>query len=150
MVRRGASLLAVAAATAAGCGSEDPPFPAACNATSVRISQALRTAPAPVALDDGTRLSACVARAREDAEIQTVSAQYTQGATALAARVAASDAAAVQLGYLIGATRRGAQRTAGIHLELLRRLEQTVALDGVSPHRRAAFRRGLAAGLRTG
>jgi hypothetical protein len=149
MVRRAASLLAVAA-TAGGCGSEDPPFPAACNATPVRIAQALGTAPAPVTLDDGTRLSACVARAREDAEIQTVSAQYTQVATALSSRVEASDAAAVQLGYLIGATRRGARRTAGIHLELLRRLDQTVGLDGVPPHRRAVFRRGLAAGLRTG
>jgi hypothetical protein len=143
-------MLVVTAAAAWGCGSEDRPLPTACAASPDRITEALRRAPAPVSLDDGTRLSACVERAREDAEIQAVGAQYTQVATALSARVPTSDTAALRLGYLIGATRQGARHTGGIHLELLRRLEQTVGLDGVPVHRRAAYRRGLAAGLRTG
>lgn len=149
MVRLAAPMLAVTAA-AWGCGREERPLPTACTAGSGQIAQALRMAPAPVALGDGTRLSVCVERARTDADIQTVGALYTQVATGLSARVPASNTAAVRLGYLIGAARRGARHTGGIHLELLRRLEQSVGLDGVPPHRRAAFRRGLAAGSRTG
>ncbi len=65
-------------------------------------------------------------------------------------RVARSDAAALQLGYLIAAARLGAQRTNGVGLELQRRLEQSVGLDGPPPARRAAFERGDAAGRHSG
>ena len=143
-------MLALATAALWGCGREERRLPAACIAGSDHIAQALRRAPAPVRLGDGTRLSACVERARSDGEIQTVGALYTQVATALAARVPASDVAAVRLGYLIGATRRGARHTTGIHEELLRRLEQSVGLNGVPRHRHRAFGAGLAAGSRTG
>jgi hypothetical protein len=71
-------------------------------------------------------------------------------ADGLAARIPSSDRAAIRLGYLIGATRRGAERTNGIHAELVRRLEQSVGVDGPPAARRAAFERGLAAGARTG
>jgi hypothetical protein len=50
--------------------------------------------------------------------------------------------AAVQLGYLLGAARRGASRS-GVHDELARRLE----MEGV---RSAAFSRGRRAGLAKG
>ncbi len=150
MVRRAVPMLAVTAAAAGGCGREERPLPAACTAGSSHIAQALRRAPAPVTLGDGTRLSMCVARARTDADIQTVGALYTEVATDLSAQVQTSNTAALRLGYLIGGARRGARRTGGVHLELVRRLEQSVGLDGVPPHRRAAFRHGLAAGSRTG
>jgi hypothetical protein len=71
-------------------------------------------------------------------------------ADGLAARAAASDTAARQLGDLIAAAGRGAARTNGVGVELQRRLEQTVGLDGPPPARRAAFERGRAAGRRTG
>ena len=65
-------------------------------------------------------------------------------------RVPASDRAAVQLGYLVGASRRGAKHTSGIHDELVRRLEQAVGVGGAPAARRAAYRRGLVAGERRG
>jgi hypothetical protein len=95
-------------------------------------------------------LSTCIERARADAEIQTVGSIYTRVADELAARARASNGAALRLGYLIGAARRGARRTSGIHEELVRRLEQTVGLGGPAPARRPSFNRGLAAGARTG
>jgi hypothetical protein len=103
-----------------------------------------------VVLGGGTRLSTCVERARTDAEIQAVGGLYTRAADDLAARIRTSDRAALRLGYLIGAARLGARRTSGIHEELVRRLEQTVGVDGPPTDRRAAFNRGLAAGRRNG
>jgi hypothetical protein len=143
-------LALVAALGAAGCRTEEPKLPASCRDQPERVAAALRVAPAPVRLPDGTRLSTCLRRARSDAELQDVGTTFTEVADVLAARVARSDAAALQLGYLIAAARRGAQRTNGVGLELQRRLEQTVPLDGPPPARRAAFERGDAAGRRSG
>lgn len=75
---------------------------------------------------------------------------YTSTADRLARSAPADDAAAIRLGYLIGATRRGATHTAGIHLELVRRLEQAAGFDGLPPARRAALGMGIAAGRRSG
>ena len=135
---------------AAGCSTQEPKLPASCRDQPDRIAAALRVAPAAVRLPDGTRLSTCLRRARSDAELQDVGITFTHVADALAMRVARSDAAALQLGYLIAAARRGAERTNGVGLELQRRLEQTVGLDGPPPARRAAFERGDAAGRHSG
>ena len=89
-------------------------------------------------------------RARSDADIQTVGTVLTRTADALAGTMARSDGAALQLGYLIGAVRKGARHTNGIHQELVRRVEQAIGLDGPPARRRAAFDRGLAAGERSG
>ncbi len=142
--------LLVLALVVAGCRTEEPKLPASCRDHPERIAAALRVAPAPVRLPDGTHLSTCLRRARSDAELQDVGINFTQVADALATRVARSDSAALQLGYLIAAARRGAERTNGVGLELQRRLEQTVGLDGPPPARRAAFDRGGEAGRRTG
>jgi hypothetical protein len=142
--------LAVLALAAGGCRTEEPKLPAACRGAPASIAAALRVAPAPVRLRDGTRLSTCLRRARSDAELQGVGLAFTSVADALAARIASSDAVAVELGYLIAAARRGAQKTNGVGLELQRRLEQSVGVDGPPPARRAAFSRGAAAGKRTG
>jgi hypothetical protein len=133
-----------------GCGTGNPAFPRGCKQGARRVASALRAAPAPVRLDDGTRLSRCVLDARADADLQTVGTVYTQVADALAARLAGSDAAAVQLGYLTGAVRRGASGTNGTATELLRRVEQAPGLDGPPERRRAAYERGIAAGRRNG
>src|SRR2546421_3094720 len=148
MPRVHALVLALLLLGAAGCSTERPKLPASCRDQPERIAAALRTAPATVRLPDGTRLSTCLQRARSDAELQDVGITFTHVADALAARVARSDAAAVQLGYLIAAARRGAERTNGVGLELQRRLEQTIGLDGPPPARRAAFARGGPAGRR--
>jgi hypothetical protein len=151
-LKRATALAAVTLATLAGCGEDDETggFPVACNDSVPAVQDALRGAPARVALTGGTKLSTCVERARTGADIQTVGALYTATADDLAAKLAGSDAAALRLGYLVGATRRGASRTSGIHDELVRRLEQSTGLDGAPPARRAAYRRGLAAGRRLG
>ncbi len=59
-----------------------------------------------------------------------------------------------ELGYLVGAVRRGAEDTAGVHAELIRRVETAARF---SPAGRplpasfeAAYRRGLRAGLEGG
>jgi hypothetical protein len=138
------------ALAAAGCGEEDRPLPAACASGPGPAVRALHAAPGPVRLAGGTKLSSCVERARSDADIQTVGSVLTAAADGLAGAMDRSDEAALQLGYLIGAVRKGARHTSGIHRELVRRVEQTIGLDGAPPPRRAAFDRGLAAGERTG
>jgi hypothetical protein len=141
---------AAAALLAAGCGEETRSPPRACDGTAASISDALARAPGRVALADGTALSTCVERARSDGDVQTIGSLYTVVARDLAGRAARSESAALQLGYLIGAVRRGASRTNGVHAELRRRIEQTLGVEGVPPQRRAAFRRGLIAGARRG
>lgn len=139
--------IVVLVAVAAGCTREpQTPWPAECSAPPREITDALRSAPGAVTLGGQTRLSDCVRYARADADMQTIGSSYTSVADDLARRAAASSQAALQLGYLIGATRRGARHTTGIHLELVRRLEQTTGIEGPGPARRAAFDRGLAAG----
>ncbi len=59
-----------------------------------------------------------------------------------------SDAAAFQLGFLIGATARGAAQAAGLQDDLAHRVAGAAGLDG-GP-RRATLLRGRAAGLRAG
>ncbi len=143
----GAAALAVAALAASGCASEDEPrLPAACNDSVPAIQAALAKAPGDVLLAGGVKLSTCVENARTGADIQTVGALYTATADALATRVARSDTAAMRLGYLVGAAKRGASRTNGIHHELVRRLESSTGLAAAPAIRRAAYRRGVAAG----
>jgi hypothetical protein len=145
-VRAAVATVAVALVVG-GCGDdEERGFPTACNDSVPAIRDALAKAPEPVKLYDGTRLSTCVERARTGADIQTLGALYTATADALVAEMPRSDAAALRLGYLVGATHRGAAGTSGLHSELIRRLENSTALDGAPPARRAAYRRGYAAG----
>ena len=131
MPRRIAALLALAALGAtAGCGSGDPPpLDAQCAVSSGVIERALARAPQPVTLSTGTRLSECVSHAQSDAELQTAG-----------------------LGYLVGAARRGAKRTAGIHAELQRRVESSarVVVDAGTAPVAGAFERGMRAGEATG
>jgi hypothetical protein len=155
MLRRLAALLAVAALgpAAAGCGADDPPpIDAACTASAAAIERALARAPAPVTLASGTRLSDCVARARSDADLQNTGSALTRAADDLAMRAERGDAqAAIGLGYLVGAARRGAKHTAGIHAELTRRMESSarVLADGGATVA-TALRRGVRAGEATG
>jgi len=109
---------------------------------------ALRAAPAPVRLADGTALSRCVDRARRDADLQTVGLELTAAAGRLAASASTADRAALRLGYLVGSAERGARHTNGIHAELVTRLEN--AATTVPADRRASFARGLRAGIAGG
>ncbi|MBS1869931.1 MAG: hypothetical protein JSS99_09730 [Actinobacteria bacterium] len=127
-----------------GCGSRRPPAQACIQAQPADVLQALRSAPGHVTLGDGTPLSQCVRRTVDDVRLQALGATLTQAADRLARRMHASDAAALQLGFLIGATARGSAQAAGLQGELANRIAGAAPPDG-GP-RRALLLRGRAAG----
>jgi len=131
----------------AACGS-DPPLPAACSSEPAAVRSALRSAPAAVRLD-GTSLSSCVHNASDANELQAVGSTLvgTAGRLSESARAHPGGRAELSLGYLVGAARRGAGKQGGERSELVRRLEQEAQ---VLRGRRAAYRRGVEAGGRSG
>jgi hypothetical protein len=145
-------LALLAAASLVACGATADPLDEACVTGAGAIERALARAPDPVTLPSGTRLSQCVSNARSDADLQTAGAVLTRAADHLAARARTGDAgAALRLGYLVGAARRGAKRTAGIHAELQRHIERAAAvLDGTGARIAAALAHGQRAGEATG
>ena len=145
-------LALLAAASLAACGAAGDPLDEACVSGPGAIERALTRAPAAVTLPSGTRLSQCVSNARSDADLQTAGAVLTRAADHLAARARTGDAdAALRLGYLVGAARRGAKRTAGIHAELQRHIERSAAaLEESGASLADALARGRRAGEATG
>jgi hypothetical protein len=145
----GLVLLMAAALTACSRGGTGD-LPAACQFAdgSKTVRAALESAPGEVRVD-GTPLSKCLVRDASAADVQSVGAAYVTAASELAdaARRAPHGPAATQLGYLVGAVRRGASKTAGIHYELQRRVEAEV--NGVDP-RAPEFVRGEQAGEASG
>ena len=135
-------LVALALATAVGCGDEGKTLSLLCLEGEAPIRRALEAAPGSVRLADGTPLSLCVARARADADLQSFGVIATRVADRLADQ--RDGTAALQLGYLIGAARRGGAKTQGVHAELLHRLEVTGRR--VDAARRAELERGMRAG----
>jgi hypothetical protein len=89
------------------------------------VRAALVRAPATVELD-GTPLSGCLARGSSAAEVQQVGSAYLSVVAELADEVRRRPfgPTALRLGYLVGAIRRGAADTQGIHDEFLRRVGQ--------------------------
>jgi hypothetical protein len=145
--KRGKALIVLAIALSiAGCSKDggDDGVPVACREGPDSVRAALERAPARVELD-GTALSECFARGSDSAEIQQVGASYVSVAAGLAdaARLKPDGPDALRLGYLIGAARRGASSTQGVHEELMRRIEQE--LTGVETGS-ASYQRGLRAG----
>ncbi|MDQ3677551.1 MAG: hypothetical protein M3401_12240 [Actinomycetota bacterium] len=148
MASRTASAALLVALLLGGCAGDSDGLPAACLGEPATIDQALERAPAAVMLADGTRLSTCVSRARNDADLQTLGASLLTVADSLSSR-AASDSdsvAALRLGYLRGAARRGVLNNRDLAANLGRRLEQTTELQHGSAASRAALERGLRAG----
>ena len=132
-----------------GCAREqEPVLAAACRSGPDAVQAALERAPGAVSLD-GTRLSECLGRAGQPGDIQQVGGDYLEVATVLAAdaRRNPEGRAALRLGYLVGAVRRGAASTQGFHSEMVRRIEQeTLPLDTRARAFRAGERAGRAAG----
>jgi hypothetical protein len=134
---------------AAGCGAEEDRLPTGCTHGADAVRTALHAAPRPVRVD-GVPLSACLDSGRADAsELQIVGVAFVEAAAPLA-RLAArrpEGRAALELGYLMGASSRGASSEVGVHAELMRRLRQELTGVDVAA---AAFRRGELAGRRHG
>lgn len=136
--------MAVAALAGLGCGAGQQRLSVLCTEGQPPIERALRHAPGPVALADGTPLSQCVADARDIGELQSFGFIVTRLADRLADRAGADGAAALRLGYLIGAARRGAAHGQGVPNELVHRLEVTARrLPGRA---QPSLERGLRAG----
>ena len=139
-------------AMALGCGGGDEPVVAspACSAPADAVLAALEAAPGRVTLAGGTTLSACVTGARNPGDLQTVGATMTEAAEELERTAPRDPEAALRLGYLIGAARRGSRGQVGITDELVRRLERAADLSAGTPAAQAALERGIAAGTARG
>jgi hypothetical protein len=143
-------------ALATGCGSQDDSTPVACLEGPGAYAKALAGAPGAVKLDTETPISDCLAPNQQAGDLATVGSALVETATKLnaEARAQPGNDANLQLGYLLGAAQRGADRSEGIHADLLRRL--TVAAryapgrESLSPAFLAAYRQGFDAGRQHG
>ncbi len=140
----------------AGCGGPGDSTPVACLEGTGAYLKALRQAPGEVRLAGETPISDCLAENQQAGDLATVGVATVTAATKLnaEARAAPGGAANLQLGYLLGAAKRGAANTEGIHTDLIRRL---VAAARYSPDNRPlppafrrAYRRGYDAGSASG
>jgi hypothetical protein len=107
-------------------------------------------APGAVRLQDGTPLSDCVEAATESADLQNVGATFTEVGSRLARSAPRDEAAALRLGYLVGASERGAARTAGFQDELTFRLRTFLETRAIRGAERTAMSQGRRAGRRAG
>ena len=138
---------ALAALILAGCGSSSG-VPAACKEGPAAFEAALRAAPGAVRVGE-TPISHCFTRASEAGDAQALGFAVLPAVRhlATAARSRPHGPAALRLGYLVGAVRRGASDDQGIYGELVRHVESE--LDGVDT-RSPEFRRGELAGRARG
>ena len=147
--RRAALVLVAAGSLAQGCSQDEDAVPAACREGSATVRTALRDAPRPVRLEGSTPLSECIDDTSGGGELRDVGQAYVQvaGELADAAAERPNGAAALQLGYLVGALHRAEAGSQGVANELTRRLHsELVRVDVRSP----AFRRGRRAGREHG
>lgn len=107
-----------------GCGGPDDSTPVACLEGASAYLRALQDAPDEVELAGTTPISDCLAQNQTGGDLATVGTAMLAATTKLnvEARAEPGGPANLQLGYLLGAARRGADDTEGIHAELIRRL----------------------------
>jgi len=107
-----------------GCGNPEDTTPVACLEGAGTYLKALATTPGAVKLRGETPIGDCLAENQQGGDLATVGAAMVEAATKLnaEARGEPGGAANLQLGYLLGAAQQGAERTNGIHAELIRRL----------------------------
>lgn len=133
----------------AGCADEDDRgTPAACQAPVAEVRAALRDAPQPVTVG-GTRISECLTDQTDGGTLLDVGQIYVAVAVELADRAGRQPdgAAAVELGYLVGALGRDDRGAQGVGYELKRRIDSELLRVNT---RSRAFRRGLRGGRETG
>jgi hypothetical protein len=137
---------------AAGCGEPSDSTPAACLEGSGPYFAALHAAPGGVELDGGVPISDCLAENQKGGDLATVGTALVEVATRLnsEARADPGGRANVELGYLLGAAQRGADRSDGIHAELIRRLAVAARYSPdnrpLPPAFARAYRQGFDAG----
>jgi hypothetical protein len=155
-MRRLAIAFLVPSLLAAGCTGADDSTPVACLGGASPYLRALEAAPGAVRLADATPISACLVESQSGGDLANTGVAMLQATTRLnaEARAEPGGAANVRLGYLIGAARRGAEATEGIHAELLRRLSTAARYSPdnqpLPPAFARAYRRGYDAGVANG
>jgi hypothetical protein len=144
-------LAALALLGVAGCGKQDDSTPVACVQGQGLYLAALKKAPGEVMLAGETPISECLAENQSGGDLARVGEAMVETATLLngEARADPEGPAPLRLGYLIGAAKRGAEATEGIHSDLIRRL--TVAArysseDVLPPAFGSSYREGFDAG----
>lgn len=151
-----ATAFLLALAIAVGCGSSDDSTPVACLEGSDAYERALAAAPDEVLLEGETLISECLTRNQSSGDLTRVGEATIETATALnaEAREEPNSDAAVQLGYLLGAVKRGAEESEGIHSDLVRRLvvaaRYAPGKQPLAPAFRREYRSGYAAGQANG
>jgi hypothetical protein len=148
MHRRWLLLGCVGAALLGACGAGDEPLSSGCT-DRAQVERALARAPDAVTLADGTTLSACMRGAATPALLQNLGITFTAVAENLETKADGDPVAARQLGYLIGAARRGIEGSSGTSAELTHRLERSGS-DVADPASVAALGEGLRAGEGSG
>jgi hypothetical protein len=134
---------------ATGCsrhtGSDSAPRACTDGTPGARVAAlraALKHAPAPVRLADGTSISDCLSHDSDSGDLQEVGSMLLTVTQQLADSGAHDGRTLLELGYLQGAIRRGAAH-AQVDAEIERRIDQEMgAVDTGS----ASFRRGEQAG----
>ncbi len=107
-----------------GCGGASDETPVACLSGPGAYVGALGDAPEEVRLSAEVPISDCLAENQQGGDLATVGGAMLEAATTLnaEAREDSGGSANLQLGYLLGAAERGAERSNGIHADLVRRL----------------------------
>jgi hypothetical protein len=147
------ALVAAVVLLVAGCGAKENDLaPAACLVPNQGYLRALERAPAEVRLAGTTPISDCLVPEQDAGQLANIGHEMIVAATKLNAEARqGSDAAALQLGYLIGAVSKGAD---AIHTDLVRRLNSSAQFSetgGALPASfQRAFGRGYAAGHTSG
>ena len=156
---RALAAVLISAALAVGlaaCGKEDDSTPVACLEGQDLYLAALAKAPGAVELAGDTPISECLAENQSGGDLANVGEAMIETATALnaEAREDPDGDAAVQLGYLLGAVKRGSEESEGIHSDLLRRLVVGARFapgkQPLPPAFYREFRSGYAAGQSNG
>lgn len=139
---------AACALALAGCGTDAHHPAAACTQGPQALRTALGRAPGAVTIG-GHPISDCFTKGSNAGDVERVGSAWVTAAADLgiAARRHPEGEAALRLGYLLGAARRGVRNSPGLHAELLRRLEQEALPFAKSS---SALQRGVRAGERVG
>jgi hypothetical protein len=141
--------LLAAALLLGACGSSDPEStPTACLQGSGAYLSALEAAPGPVRLEGSVPISDCLVPGQSAGELNQVGAAMVEAATGLNERALRrpGGGAAERLGYLVGAVEEGAAGSAGIHTDLVRRINSAARFNAGGEAPGAAFERAFGAG----
>jgi hypothetical protein len=144
--------IVIGGAIASGCGDQDDSTPVACLEGPAAYEQALVDAPGEVLLDGETPISDCFVRNQSSGDLTRVGEAMIEAATSLngLARTEPGGDANLQLGYLLGATERGAEESEGIHSDLVRRLVVAARFapgkEGLPREFLTTYREGFTAG----